>query len=213
MAIPLRLTPPTTIKSPLMASRKDFRLWLGVALILTASLIGGKVFSAASHRTPAVVLTHDLAAGSTIRASDVQLMNVALPNGIASITSIDGLIGKVATRDLIGGSLLNPLAVSETSNAALRSVSVPIKAGHLPLLSYGARVDVWFTPSIDGAIAPGPSTLIAENVLVEAVPDLMDNSIDSAITLRISDQVVVQIMQALRDGSIDIAVVDGARNG
>jgi hypothetical protein len=77
---------------------------------------------------------------------------------------------------------------------------------------YGSLVDIWFTPGLDGAQVPGPSQLLAANVIVGSVPELQDSSLDTAITVRISEQSVAPVMQALRDGSIDIAIVDGMSN-
>lgn len=207
MAIAFRVSPRIKPAAKVSRSRKDIRLWLGVVLIIFASFIGGKLFTSASHRTPAVVISHDLSAGSLINESDVHLVNVSLPTGVDSITDLSDVVGKYAAHDLIGGSVVHPAGVSETADSSLRAVSVPIKAGHLPALAYGSNVDVWFTPSLDGAIAPGPSQLLASNVLVEAVPELIDSSVDAAITLRVSELAVAQLMQAMRDGSIDIAVV------
>lgn len=212
MAMTLRASPRIKMGARVSRSRKDIRLWLGVVLIIFSSLIGGQLFTSASHRTPAVVMSNDLSAGALINSSDVRLVNVALPSGVESVADLGDVVGKYAAHDLIGGSVVHPAGVSENVDLSLRAVSVPIKAGHLPALAYGSSVDVWFTPSLDGAIAPGPSQLLASNVLVDAVPEMIDSSIDAAITLRVPDAVVAQIMQAMRDGSIDIAVV-GSNHG
>ena len=211
MAIPLRIAPQLRVATKTTSSRKDIRLWLGVTLILIATLSGGKLFAATSHRTPAVILTHDLSAGSVISAGDVQIQNVALPAGIESVTEVNAAIGKFVTHDVIAGTVLHPLAMSDVESGQLRSVSVPIRAGHFPHVSYGSSIDIWFTPSLDGAVAPGPSQLLASNVLVAEVPQIIDSAVDAAITLRVPSDVVPQIVQAMRDGFIDIAVVGADR--
>lgn len=213
MAIPFRITSGSRLTNSQSSATKDIRLWIGVVLILVSSLAGGKVMASASHRTPAVVVTHDLAAGTLIAASDVQIMNVAIPASINVTPAIEDVIGMYVSHDVAKGSLLNPLVLSSDADPTLRTVSVPIKAGHLPNLTYGARVDVWFTPSMDGALAPGPASLLAANVAVQSVPEIFDSSIDTAISLRVTDDVVAQIVQALRDGSVDIAVIEAGENG
>ena len=213
MTISMRIPSRGNIALPKPAAAKDFRLWVGVFLILAASIFGGKIFASASHRMPAVVVTHNLVAGSAIQAGDVQIMNVAVPAGVAMTSAIDDVVGKYVTQDVAPGSLLNPLTINENGDSSLRSISVPIKAGHLPEITYGTRVDVWFTPSLDGAVAPGPASLLAADVVVQEVPQVLDSSVDNAITLRVSDQVVALIVQALRDGTIDIAVIGGQSHG
>lgn len=207
MTIPLRLPTHGTLLRSKPAAAKDIRLWLGVLLILIASITGGKLFASANHRVPAVVVIHDLAAGSQVRSSDVQIMNVAVPQDVVTAGQIDAVVGKYLTHDIASGSLLNPSIVSAASDPRLRSVSVPIKAGHLPELSYGTRVDVWFTPSMDGAVAPGPATLLASDVVIQAVPQVFDSAVDMAITLQVEDEEVPLIVQAMRDGTLDIAVI------
>lgn len=212
MTIPLKFTSKVSIVPQATSMRKDFRLWVGVVLIISASLLGGKLFNQASHRVPAAVVISSLGKGSIIRSSDVQLINVAVPNDVQIVTTLEQVVGMTTTQDLSAGSLLNPSSLSTESDGSLRSISIPIKAGHLPAVMYGSLVDIWFTPGLDGAQVPGPSQLLAANVIVGSVPELQDSSLDTAITVRISEQSVAPVMQALRDGSIDIAIVDGMSN-
>lgn len=213
MTIPFRITSGSQFALTKPSTTKDVRLWIGVVLILLASITGGKVLASASHRIPAVVVIRDLTAGSLVTASDIQIMNVAIPTGINAVSTIEDVVGKYVTQDIAQGSLLNPHIVDTNADPTLRTISVPIKAGHLPNVATGARVDVWFTPSMDGAAAPGPASLLASNVAVQSVPEIFDSAIDTAIALRVDEDVVALLVQALRDGTVDIAVIEAGTNG
>ncbi len=155
------------------------------------------------------VATHSLSAGSTVAASDIDFIPVAVPQSISTVTSSEQLIGKTVTQPISQGALFASNLVSDESATAVRTVTVPIHAGHLPNLSRGALVDVWVTPSLDGVATPGPATLAIHSALVAQAPSEIDPTSDSTISLQVDVQDVQTLVQAMRDGLIDVAVVSG----
>ena len=99
------------------------------------------------------------------------------------------------------------MSIADDADKSLRLVSVPIRAGHLPNLDFGQLVDVWMTPSIDGMALPGPAQLLISQAIINMIPDGIDPTLDTAVTLLIPSNQVQVLVQAMRDGVIDIVAL------
>ena len=212
MAIPIRIRNTKSPNAKLLPNlstvkKRDWRLWAGIGFILLAVLLTSNFLSRAGTRVGAVVLTHDVAAGSTLSLSDIQSVQVNLPNHQNFFDDVDAVLGLKATRDLFAGDLLQRNAASANIGEAMRTISVPIRAGHLPNVQHGSLVDVWMTPSTQGLALPGPPTVVAKRAVIDGVPDGVDPNSDTAVTITIPASTVPVFMTALRDGNIDLAVV------
>jgi flagella basal body P-ring formation protein FlgA len=150
MAIPIRVGQGRQSKPVSNVSRKtqDPRLWIGILFIVGAMVVGQLVVSGASARVPAVTLKSNIAEGALIRESDVTPVQVFVPDIENLIRVPSEVIGKVASRDLFAGELINVQSISNGFSADTRSVSLPIRAGHLPQIFPGEKVDIWMTPSL-----------------------------------------------------------------
>jgi hypothetical protein len=188
-------------------SIKDIRLWLGFIFVLTAVLLTQNLLAKATSRTQAVIIQNEIPAGSPIRSSDLAVVNVVLPEGVKTISALSQADGMNATRDLFIGDILTIDSMSDGADKSLRLVSVPIRAGHLPNLDIGQLVDVWMTPSIDGMALPGPAQLLISQATISMIPDGIDPTIDTAVTLLIPSNQVQVLVQAMRDGVIDIVAL------
>lgn len=188
-------------------SIKDIRLWLGFIFVLTAVLLTQNLLAKATARTQAVIIQNEIPAGSPIRSSDLAVVNVVLPEGVKTIAALSQADGMNATRDLFIGDILTIDSISDGADKSLRLVSVPIRAGHLPNLDIGQLVDVWMTPSIDGMALPGPAQLLISQATISMIPDGIDPTIDTAVTLLIPSNQVQVLVQAMRDGVIDIVAL------
>ena len=188
-------------------SIKDIRLWLGFIFVLTAVLLTQNLLAKATARTQAVIIQNEIPAGSPIRSSDLAVVNVVLPEGVKTISALSHVDGMNATRDLFIGDILTIDSMSDGADKSLRLVSVPIRAGHLPNLDIGQLADVWMTPSIDGMALPGPAQLLISQATISMIPDGIDPTIDTAVTLLIPSNQVQVLVQAMRDGVIDIVAL------
>jgi len=209
MAIPIRVGQGRQSKPVSNVSRKtqDPRLWLGILFIVAAMVIGQLVVSGASARVPAVTLNSNIAAGALIQESDVTPVQVYVPE-IENLVKVPSeVIGKVASRDLFAGELINVHSIANGFSADARSVSVPIRAGHLPQILPGEKVDIWMTPSLDGVALPGPANLIIPNAVVSATPEYIDSGMDTSVTVLIAQDQVQVLVQAMRDGVIDLVAI------
>lgn len=209
MAIPIRVGQVRPSKSVAKANRKsqDPRLWLGILFILAAMIIGQLVISSASARISAVTLNSNIAQGALIRDGDVTSVQVSVPNVENLISVPSDVVGKVATTDLFAGDLLSVHSITNGFASDARNVSVPVRAGHLPQVSPGEKVDIWMTPSLDGVALPGPAGLIIPNAVIAAAPEFIDAGMDTSVTVLISQDQVQVLVQAMRDGVIDLVAI------
>lgn len=209
MAIPIRVPHSAQSKPVAKANRKtqDPRLWLGILFMIAAMIVGQLVVSGASARVPAVTINSNIAQGALIRDTDVSSVQVSVPS-IENLISVPSeVIGKVASRDLFAGDLISAHSISTGFAADARNVSVPIRAGHLPQVNPGEKVDIWMTPSVDGVALPGPASLIIPSAVIAAAPEFIDAGMDTSVTVLISQDQVQVLVQAMRDGVIDLVAI------
>jgi len=209
MAIPIRvgLSAPRNITVATSRKTQDPRLWLGISFILIAMFAGQLFLSKASARVAAVAVTTNIAQGTIIRASDVEVAQVSIPVTQNLITIPNDAVGKVAATDLFIGDLVRAHSITGNFSSNSRAVSLPIRAGHLPQISRGERVDVWMTPSLDGLALPGPARLIIPNAIIEFAPEFYDSGVDTSVTVLVAKDQVEILVQAMRDGSIDLVSI------
>jgi hypothetical protein len=215
MAIPIRVGQVGQNKSKVNVNRKtsDPRLWLGIFVIFVAMIIGQIVVSNASARVPAVTLNSNIAKGALIQEGDVSVAMVSVPSAQNLISVPGDAVGSIASTDLFAGDLVSVNSISSGFAIDARNVSVPIRAGHLPQVNPGEKVDIWMTPSLDGVALPGPATLIIPNAVIAAAPEYIDAGMDTSVTVLISQDQVQALVQAMRDGVIDLVAIPMTGNG
>jgi ABC-type uncharacterized transport system permease subunit len=173
----------------------DVRLALGVLLVLGAVLIGAQVFAHARHTGPELAVTRDLAAGTTVQAADVRVIEVQLP-GSANVYVRDeaSAIGKVLTQPLPAGALVPATALGATPE--LTTVSMPLSADAAPRLSRGQRIVVWLST------AKCPSAVLLRDVTVQDSHAASSGVIGAAdggqaVVLSVSPQLAARVVTAL----------------
>jgi hypothetical protein len=191
----------------------DVRLVLGVALVAAAVLIGAVVVSRARHTVRELAVTHDLAAGTTLRAGDVKAVETQLPDDVMRahvyVADPTALVGKVLTRPLAAGELVPAAALHAT--AARTTVSVPFAADAAPRLSRGQRIVVWLsTPAC-------PSAVLLPDVTVQDVRAADAGSFSTGgtgqdVVLSVAPALARRMVEALaiKDATIRAGVLAGA---
>ena len=137
----------------------------------------------------------------------LDLMSVALPDGVPAVADASELLGMATTHDLAEGDIVMASAVGDVADGRARTVSVPVRAGHLTALEHGAQVEVWLTPSMQGADAPGPARIVVDVATVIQAPESPDATSDTAVSLLVGDSEVGDLVQAMRDGTIDVVLI------
>jgi len=173
----------------------DLRLVLGVALVVIAVLLGAVVVARARHTDRELAVTHDLAAGTTIRSGDVHLVDVKVPDKSIYLADLGDVIGKTLNRPLAKGELVPAVAVGAPS--ARTTVSIPFAAGNAPSLARGQRIVVWLSSDTCAATVLAPDVAVqdvttdestfgtagsGQDVVVSVAPDLAQRIV-SALAL------------------------------
>ncbi len=168
----------------------DLRLVLGVVLVIGSVLLGAKLLAGARHTDKQLATTRSLAAGTTLRAEDVVLVDAQLPGAerVVYLGTASAAIGKVLSRALANGELV-PAAALGIAHART-TVNVPFAADAAPRLSRGQRIVVWLSSPTC------PSVVLLADVTVQDARSGGSGTFSSGGT---GQQVVLTIDAALAD--------------
>jgi hypothetical protein len=197
----------------------DARLVLGVLLVLTAVVVGARVFAAADTYTRVYVARHDLVPGERLTAGDFDVGRVRL-DGQGSLyvgAAASPPIGYVVARYVGAHEFVPTAALVATTVPAGRLVTVPVQPGHLPPdLARGDLVDVYLTAKTGpGAAVPSP-VLVLPAVAVQAREGgsrSFAGSSSLAVVLDVPADRVADLIHAVQSGSLDLVGVPAAAAG
>jgi SAF domain-containing protein len=140
----------------------DPRLVFGIVLVLAAVLVGALVVARARHTDKELAVKRNLAAGTTLRADDVEAVDAQLPDTAhVYVRDRAKVVGKVLDRPLARGELVPSAALG--SAPPRTTVSVPFAADAAPKLSRGQRIVVWLSTK------SCPSVVLLDDVTVQDV--------------------------------------------
>ncbi len=143
-----------TTPSPVGAARRNrTRIALGLVVIVVCVLATGSLFSSANKRVPVLAIRRAVPAGHTIAADDLAVVRVSAGPGIRTVTASnrERLVGRVASRMLVTGSLLAPEDVSDAARVpdGMAVVGAALKIGQYPVsLAPGDNVELIETASL-----------------------------------------------------------------
>lgn len=140
----------------------DLRLVLGIVLVLACVLIGATVVSRASDKHASVTATRDLAAGSILRADDVRITQVQLPDNGKGVylDNVHDAIGKALDRAVAKDELVPSAAVAEMKPRT--TVTVPFASGAAPRLRAGQRIEVWVSTASCASVVLLPDVTVQD---------------------------------------------------
>ncbi len=180
-------------------------------LVLLSVVLGARVLAAADDTVDVWTVTRDLAAGSIVRADDLEAVPVRLGETAGAYLGTGGAspVGWTLTRPLASGELVPVGAVSPAASAPqLRSVTVPVERFHAPGdLARGQRVDVYVTPDDAPTRSVITSALVVD--LVEDGGRLGPSGASLGVVLGVPAPQVTVVVQAVQDGAIDLVRVPG----
>lgn len=109
---------------------------LAVLLIVGFGALAGALVLRSGDRASVVSVVTPVPAGAQIQRSDLGLVDVAVDDAIPTVPAaqLQSLVGRYATVPLISGTLLSPVALSETSvpGQGQAVVGLTLTAGQLP---------------------------------------------------------------------------------
>ena len=190
---------------------RDTRLALGVLLILVSVVAGSRVVAGAQRVEQAWALQHDLAAGTTLQAADLRLVEVRLDAvGTNYVRAADAdPAGRVLSRPVTSGELLPVAALQPADAATMSAVTVPVERFHYPSgLDRGQLVDVYVTAKTASGTGQGAPERVLADVLVSGV-DRDGSRFGSAgsvagVVLSVDPDDVGRLVAAVRAGALDL---------
>jgi hypothetical protein len=148
----------------------DVRLVLGIVLVLAAVLVGAVVISRAKHTEKQVAVTHDLAAGSTLRNDDLAAVDVRLPDSAhVYLDDPASAIGKVVNEPIGQGELLPTAALDLTRG---QRIVVWLSTDRCPSVVLLPDVTVQDVHAADSGTFATVGT--GQSVVLSMTPDLAD---------------------------------------
>lgn len=197
---------------------RDARLIGGVALLVLCALVGSRVVASAGTTHAVWQVKTNLAAGTTLSASDVEAVQVNLADAAAEYVSASSAlpVGTVLTRDLAAGELVPLGAVgAKGQSAPQRLVTLPVTRLHFPPgLGHGERVDVYSTPHANGSVDTTTPVKVLDSVVVSSVDDdssrFGGDSQSVGVIVSVTPDQVARAVAAVQSGAIDVVRVPGA---
>ena len=199
--------------------RLDLRVAVGLLLMLVAVLGGASLIRSAQARTPVLVAVGTVQPGEVIEASDLRVVEVSLPAGIAYLpSSMEGeVVGRVAAEPLWEGKILAPGSVSDAPPLTLGMVAItvllPQESAVGGSIRAGDRVAVLSSPGANEAGVGRQKS--ATTILFTEVPVLSVQQVSTAegqsllvtLTLRLDE--ARALAQARNSGRVDLALLSG----
>jgi hypothetical protein len=185
---------------------------LGLLLLMSAVVVGARVFAAADRYSTVYLARHALVPGEQLRAGDVTVGRVRF-DGQAGEYVRSGAVptGYLVTRPIAAGELIprSALSASAMAVALSRLVTVPVATGHLPVdLARGDEVDVYVTTKASAG-GVNPPSLVLPAAVVDTVEAGGGLSADDASTvvLVVPIRRVAAVVNAVESGDLDLVRV------
>jgi hypothetical protein len=168
--------PPPASPAPRRAGRNRTRIILGAALMIVSALAAAVIYADAGEREAYLVVAKRVPAGQVIAADDFSETLAAIDgiNTPVRASAMQSVVGRIATVDLLPGSLLSAAQVSDRApdTATDAVIAARLDEGRAPTdLVVGDAVLLYEVPA-DGADADAVSAPVAGRIVsIEAATD------------------------------------------
>ena len=208
---PSRATAPGTTTTPARSprSRSTARIAIGVLVVALSALGAAVLFSSAADRVTVIGVARDVPVGQKITEADLREVSIAGGSGLQSVLADDAatVVGRTASVQLIGGSLLNPGQLADGPSLPDGTViaGAVLKGGQYPVgLSIGDTVDVIETTSPDASGVGEPVVRGRATVTDIAEPD--DGQSQLLVSLAVPSDAATAVSSAGAAGRISLVV-------
>ena len=196
---------------------RDHRLLIGVLIVISCVVIGARVAAAADRSRSWVSARRDLPAGHVLTAADLTTTSgrlVATSAGHYYESAVLArLVGQQLDRPVAAGELLGRSAISGGPRSPSRVVPLVVKAGRLPQLREGDRVDVYvLSRAADGSTAGGKEIRVAAGAEFLDQQDLSAGS-GVSVQVRVPASAAGPLVAASQSERIDVVRVDPGGSG
>lgn len=184
----------------------DFRLWLGLALVVVAMFAGAHLLSSDSASVTVWQATRDLPSGA--EATDLRPVTVTLGEASQDYLSADEVVTGRMLWPVAAGELVPRRAIVSGALDGARLVTVPIEPLRLPPdVVSGDRVDVWATPGDGVEGIPIPELIVASASVASVARENVGIGGQIAVVLALAEPDVARVVAASRGGSLDLVAV------
>ena len=184
----------------------DFRLWLGLVVVVGAMFVGARVLSAGSETVTVWQATRDLSQGAAI--ADVRPVTVALGDASEDYIPADEAVSGVVLWPVAAGELVPRRALGAGGLTGMRLVTVPVDPLHLPPgVMPGDLVDIWATPGGGANVVPVPQLVIPNVSVASVAEDTVGIGGQIAVVLTVGEADVPRLVTAMRGGDLDLVAV------
>ncbi len=197
------------------ARRVDFRVLIGLALLLAGVLGTLAIVQQSGQRTPVLVMARSVQAGQVIGGGDVRVAELGVAPGVATVGIGERarVVGRRAAVPLEAGQVLGPVVVADgpTLAAGQVAMSLALAPEHAAAgqLRAGDQVAVVASgkPDDPGA-GVGSGVLLSPVRVLSMLPDGDDNSLDRRLLVSVAvrpDQAALLARAA--QGTLDLALL------
>lgn len=184
----------------------DFRLWLGLALVVGAMFAGAHLLSSDGDDITVWQATRDLPGGAVI--ADLRPVTVSLGDAGDDYLTADEVARGRMLWPVAAGELIPRRAVVADDLAGARLVTVPVDPLRLPPdVMPGDRVDVWSTPGERTDVVQVPQLIVPGVTVASIAEDTVGIGGQIAVVLTLAEADVAEIVAASRGGGLDLVSV------
>jgi hypothetical protein len=192
-------------------------LLIGVLLVISCIVIGARVVAAADRSRSWVSVRGDLPAGHVLTAADLTTTSGRLVPAAAGhyyeSNVLGRLVGQELGRPVAAGELLGRGALSSGPRSPSRVVPLVVKAGRLPQLREGDRVDVYvLSRAADSSAAGGREVRVAAGAEFLDQQELSAGS-GVSVQVRVPASAAAPLVAASQSERIDVVRVDPGGSG
>ena len=184
---------------------KNSRLALGIALLISALLVGTLIAKEANRTVYVWAASGELAPGNTISASDIRQTPVLLPESAKSYISANAQLIGATVMHRVGVGELIPVSSVTVDSEKLRERAVPltIEITDLPSdLTRGQIIDLYAIPNSSPKSILEPQ-LISGAITVAEV-SLKNNSGKSLVVVNLPEDIVLSTLAFIPDSRLII---------
>lgn len=199
-------------------SWKDWRLLVGVLLVLLAVVLGSRVVAAADDTAPVYVAAHPLVPGQPVTDDDLTIVQAHLEDVAPTYVDASRPLAAhtYALRPVRQGELVPDSALGGRSQVGVKTLTVPVDPAVAQVLAPGSVVDVWVNgkKTEAGTDTYGTPRKVLDAAVVAGVPDedRLLGSATTAVQIEVPDDRVEALIAAVdREDKITLVPVAGSR--
>lgn len=185
--------------------RMDYRVLVGIGIVVASSAVGALLFSGATATLPVYVAASTISAGQKISEEDVRVSDVQIGTSSAQYVQI-GSFPKdaVAQTTIREGELIPVNSLSSTLNLKNTRVVVPVISEISSEVTPGSLVEIWSSFETDQGFFSTPEVIVpkAEVVKVNKQSGLAISSGPQSVELIVPRDKIAVVLEAQANSDV-----------